>query len=52
LPMLQCEHMVSTIVWSDNFCNLPLFGDLLLPCTNRPWAALLVAHNCVRVLRI
>ena len=52
LPMLQCEHMVSTIVWPDNFCDLSLSGDLLLPCTNPPWAAFLVTHNCVTTLRI
>ena len=52
LPMLQCEHMLSTIVWPDNFCDLPLSGDLLLPCTNPPWAAFLVTYNCVTALRI
>ena len=52
LPMLQCQLMVSTIVWPDNFCNLLLSGDLLLPCTNPPWAAFLVTHNYVTTIRI
>ena len=52
LSMPQCQHMVSTIVWPDNFCDLPLFGDLLLPCTNPLRAAFLVTHNCVTALRI
>ena len=52
LTMLQCQHMVSTIVWPDNFCDLSLFGDLLLPCTNPPWTAFLITHNCVTTLRI
>ena len=37
---------------SLNFCDLPLFGDLLLPCINPPWAAFLITHNCVTALCI
>ena len=52
LSMPQCQHMVSIIVWPNNFCDLSLSGDLLLPCTNPPWVAFLVAHKCVTALRI
>ena len=52
LPMPQYQHMVSTIVWPDNFGDLSLFDDLLLPYTNPPWAAFLVTHNYVTTLRM
>jgi hypothetical protein len=52
LPMLQCEHMFSTSVWPDNFCDLPLSGDLLLPCTNPSLAVFLVTNNCITPLHI